>query len=610
MGQAQSNNFTNAVIGTYTKVVQDTNSNALQNSLNQARIEISGGTGNVKISNTLSKQTIKNDLTATFKTVNESSVLQKVSQQISQQASSLISGLNLGNFSESTNSINTALNASMDVSQTISTTCSSTAANTFEILVKNQQGDVDIDNTNIDQSIENSMKCATESMNKSIASQEIENKIAQKAVSETKGLSLDFLTAIVAGIIVVMIVITLVGSKFMALIGIIMPIIIVSVLEYVIYSKKLVLINQQIEKLNAVIKQNEDIFKQPKPYDQLRTFSYTCGLYGIDTYTGCFSSSFSKTTPPPPKQNIAGCTFQEVPINVVFSNPDQAFNYWLNQPDLNGVDIISKNDGASYEYHFYKNVSKSCIKLMEDLTKKDSPYVKIPPLYCEMRDVVESSKNLPTLPPDVAPTFIFTLDGYLYYTENNVWKQYNTNSLFKAKSKDNIKISITPLEENDSISIPNTTIGDYFFIDMSKARKNASDEDASTHSYYYTIYRYSIGDNTRPPNFKLELVPSNFTEIGTLNVNDLVRTKNIGPFMTNPKVLTLRNYTVIWDSTIDIRKIQDENQQLLEQLKKQQKTCYILMGVVAGIGSLLMIISSISFMLNKKNASVGTIKPK
>lgn len=602
MGQAQSNNYTSTVIDTYTKVVQETNSTALQNSLNQAKISVEGGTGNVKISNVLSKQTIKNDLVASFKSVNESSVLQKVSQQISQQASSMISGLNLGNFSESNNVINTAISASMDVSQTISTSCVSTAANEFSIQVKDRTGDIDISDAKIEQSIDNSMKCATESLNKSIASQEIDNKIAQTAKSEAKGLSMDFFTAMVAVGIVFMLMTGMIGAKFIALIGIIFPAICVAVLEYYLATKKLEPINKNIEKVIKIIKENEKILKQPKPLQQVRTFSYTCGLYGIGNYLGCFSTVNKTTTQPPPIQNVAGCTFTEVPVNVIFSNPDQAYDYWANDPTLNALDIISRNNGEYYEYHFYTKASKACIKVMEDLTKKDSPYVRIPPLFCEMKDPVASSKFLPTLAPDAAPTFVFTWDGNLFYTENNTWKQINADSLFTATSSDNIQISITPLEET-TVTIPDTASGDFFFIDMSKARSNANVEP--TNKYFYKIYKYTIGNETRKPGTNFQVPRESFTEHAMLDVTDLVLTKKIGPFMPNPKALSSRNYTCIFDPTIDIQAAQVESKNELDKLKSDQKNIQIVMGVVGGLGGLMMLISAVSYLFQKDKGKMS-----
>lgn len=597
MGQAQSSNFTNTVIGTYMKVVQETTSTALVSSLNQARISVSGGKGDVNISNVLSKQTIKNDMTASFKSVNESTVLQKVSQEISQQASSMISGLNLGNFSESKNSLNTSINASMDISQTISTSCSAMAANKFDIEVSKQEGDVNINDVKIDQAIENTMSCATESLNKSIASQEIENKIAQKAVSETKGLTLDFIAAIIIAIIAGVVAVPIVGAKFLI---IIVPIVVI-IIEYLFYTRQLIPINQNIEKIMDIIEKNNKILKQPKPLQKIKTFYYTCGLYGIDNYTGCFSST-SNTTTSSPKQNVAGCTFKEVPVTVTFSDPDQAYSYWIDQPTLNGIDIISKNNGESYEYHFYSNISKECIKLMDGLTKNKN-YVKIPPLFCVMKDPVVNSSYLPTLSADSGPTFVFTFDGFLYYTENNVWNKVNTTSLFNASSKDNILIVITPLEDT-TIRIPSTVTGDYFFIDMSKARKGENDEDLD--KYYYKIYKYKIGNETRAPDIKLEPPRTDFKEISTLDVTDLVKTKQIGPFMPNPKLKSSMNYTAIYDPDIEIQTFQVENQKELTKQKNEQKKWQIIMSVVGILGGFLTIIVGISTMTGKKKQQQST----
>lgn len=601
MGSAQSSNYTNTVIGTYTKVVQETNNTALVNSSNQVKMIVEGGKGDVSVKKIDINQIIKNDLIASFETVNESSVLQKVSQEISQQASSLISGLNLGNFSESTNSINTAINASMDVSQTISTSCVSSAVNDYNLEVKGREGNVTFEDVKVEQSIENGVKCAAKSLNKSIASQEIENKIAQTAKSETKGLSLDFFGPIII-IMIVMLVVVMIGMKTIKQLGVVAPFLLGIPLEGYLYNNQLDPTKKDIKKIEETMKENEKIFKQPKPLQQIRTFSYTCGLYGIGNYMSCFSMANKATTQPPPLQNVRGCMFTEVPVNVIFSNPDQAYDYWLNDPKLNGLDIISRNNGEYYEYHFYSKVSKECIKVMEDLTKKDSPYVKIPPLFCEMLTPVANSNFLPTLAPDAAPTFVFTLDGNLYYTENNKWIQVNSSSLFTATSADNIQISISPLEDV-TVTLPDTASGDFFFIDMSNARAGANVQP--TNKYFYKIYKYTIKETQKPgTNFKIPR--TSFTVQGELDVTDLVLNKKIGPFMANPKALSCRNYTCIFDPDIDIKAVQVENQKELDKLKEKEKSITIGMGSVGGIALLMSMASGASLLFGGKPNTPNT----
>jgi hypothetical protein len=119
--------------------------------------------------------------------------------------------------------------------------------------------------------------------------------------------------------------------------------------------------------------------------------------------------------------------------------------------------------------------------------------------------------------------------------------------------------------------------------------------------YYYKIYKYSLGDKTRAPNVKLQLIPSDFTEIGKLDVTDMVKSRKLGPFMTNPKVLTSRNVTVIWDPDIDIKQVQNENQETLDKLKQDKKQCEAFMIAIGGVGVLIMLVSGVSLLFRKKD---------
>lgn len=600
MGQAQSNNFTNTVMNSYASVLQKTSSSALMNSVAKVKIGVSGGTGDVNISNVLSKQTVVNDLKASFKQTNDSTILQKVSQELQQQASSLVEGLNFGSFSESNNTINNTINASMDVSQIISTECVSTAVADFDLSIKDQKGNVNIDNLNVEQNVKNGLDCASEALNKSVATQVTENKIVQIASAASKGFTLDIIAYIIIAIIAGIVLLGGLSTKIITNPKILSMIILfimvggIGGMDYIIYIKGLKYVNEKIDEINSAIEKNKKVKEQPKPQEQLQTFSYTCGLAGIGNDRACLRP-FINTSPP--KQNVGGCVFKEQIVDATFTNPDDAYEYWMNKPDLKAIDIISRHDGT-YDYKFYSSVSNECIQLLTTISK-DKTRTYIPPLLCTMKDPVEdiydpnkaysqvSTTGFPRLSAtDVSEySFVFTRDGYLYYCENQKWVQVNTTSVFKgsAASLKNIYTSITPPSKAEVV-IDKNVKGTFYFIDMSKARKNAGDAPAL--SYYFTIYTCELGTEDRTTDKTLK--ESDFQEYAKLDITNLVLNKQIGPFMTNPLLTKERNMTVIWDTNVETA--YKRNQELLTNFKKQQKNYYIIYGVLNSIGFIIAVI--------------------
>jgi len=591
MGSAQSTNLTNSVIGSYAKVLQDTTNSAMINSSNQAKIVVGGGTGDMTISNVVSKQSIVSNLVASFKTVNDSSVMQKVSQQLQQNASSLVSGLNFGNQSESDNTISTAINTSMDVSQTISTTCASVSSNDFLLDVSKQTGNVSIDNINIEQTIDSSLQCAATSMNKSIAAQSTENKVEQTASATTEGLSLNFGMIIAAVIIAVM----FAGAMVLKNPAIIMffMLIIIAVIDSKLF-QNYGICETNVANINDTIKKNSAIPKPVKPSDQLNTFNYTCGLRGISKitadYTACFSPIFSTF---PPIQSVSGCLYTEVPLPTSFTTPDDAYAYWMDRPELVGIDIISRGNN-NYEYHFYSAVSKECITLMTTVAS-DPKRINVPPLICVMHDPINTLADLPVA--NVSDyDFVFTTNGILYYMENNKWVQVNNTSAFNTNNPDNIFLSMTPLVESSPEASSNLS-GNYYFIDMSTARKTGS-TSTDQKIFYYTIYSYNLG--TPPPagtstNQKIALDPSSFVKVGKIDVSSLIATKNIGPFMANPLATSRRNVTVIWDKSSTEESVEDNNNALLVywiNQSKNYKNGSIFFNVIAVIIMIVVVLMS------------------
>ena len=619
MGQAQSNNFTDTVMNSYASVLQKTSSSALMNSVAKVKIGVSGGTGDVNISNVLSKQTVVNDLKASFKQTNDSAILQKVSQELQQQASSLIEGLNFGNFSESNNTIKNTITASMDVSQIISTECVSTAVADFDLTVKDQKGNVNIDNLNVEQNVKNGLDCASEALNKSVATQVTENKIIQVAKAETKGITLDFIVYIIVGIIVGIVVLGGIGAKILTNPKILNMMILCLVIggvggiDYLIYDKGLKNVNAKIEEITTIMEKNKKVTKQPKPQEQLKTFSYTCGLAGIGNDRACLLP-FINTSPR--KQNVGGCVFKQKVVDATFTNPDDAYQYWLNKPELKAIDVISRHDGT-FDYKFYTEVSNECIQLLTTISK-DKTRTYIPPLLCLVKDPVEDiydpnkvySQTATTSPrlaaTDVSDyTFVFTKDGYLYYSENQKWISVNSSSVFKgtAASLKNIYTSITPPSESEVV-VDNNVKGTFYFIDMSKARRNAGEAPAS--SYYFTIYTCELGSGDRTADKTLKA--ADFQEYMTLDITNLVLNKEIGPFMTNPLLTKERNMTVIWDT--DIETADKENAKLLETSKKLQKNYYIIYGILNTVAliCIFLILLNTSKSSNQKQTSKQSSK--
>lgn len=603
MGQAESSNYTSTVIGSYASVLQNTSSTAMMNSFNEAKIAISGGTGDVNISKINVKQIVTNDLKASFEQVNDSSVLQSVSQEIQQQATSLVSGLNFGNYSESNNSLESAITASMDVSQNISTSCVSTAVNSFELSVKERTGDIKIEDVNVDQDIKNGLECAAKSLNQSTAIQDIKNKVSQTASAKTEGLSIDFASIIIAVILMVVVGALSFIKAFKSIMLVIFPIALVLCIEYFMYTMGLKIVNAKIEEIKKIIEQNKKIKKLPKPQEQLKTFNYTCGLNGIGNYTGCLLNNTGNITnqTKTPLQNISGCLFTKTNVNAIFSSPDDAYSYWLNNDKLKAIDIIAKQDGT-YDYHFYSEVSKECITLMESVAK-DPNRTYIPQLICKMynpvsvRDIIDKE-----IDPSVVPeySFVFDLFGILSYSKNKQWVQVNKESVFEGYSisDKNVKLSITSLKESPPIYAKEGAVGTFYFIDMSKARRPASAPEETEYKYIIYKYKYKLPD----PNDKdakkrdptVALSPNDFFEHAEIDVTDLVLKKRIGPYMANPNATTQRNCTVIWDTDVEPDQVDKENNALLAKFEKEQKIYYGVMGTVGIIGFFAAMISAVS----------------
>jgi len=598
MGQAESSNYTSTVINSYAKVLQNTSSTAMMSSFNEAKIAISGGTGDVDISNVKVKQIVENDLKASFEQTNDSSILQSVSQEIQQQASSLVSGLNFGNFSESNNSLESAITASLDVSQNISTSCVSSAVNSFEISVKERTGDIKIDDINVEQNINNGLECAAKSLNQSSAIQDIKNKVSQVATAKTEGLSIDFASIIVAIIVVIVLGGATAIQAIKSVVIIMIPIVFVLIIEYFVYTMGLKIVNAKVEEIKNIIAQNKKIKKLPKPQEQLKTFNYTCGLNGIGDYTGCFQTDPSTNTP---LQNVNGCKFTKTSVDATFTSPDDAYSYWMNNDKLKAIDIISKKDGT-YDYYFYSEVSKECITLMESVAN-DPNRTYIPDLICKMYNPADFNNKDSLIDPSKVPeySFIFNLGGVLFYTKNNNWVQVNKTGVFDFEfdlektetwpTAKNIKISITPIKNSPPIYAKEGAVGNFYFVDMSKARRPAATPAESEYKYIIYKYKNKLPENRDPT---IALSPLDFSEYAEIDVTDLVLKQKIGPFMANPNATTYRNSTVIWDTEIDPDQVDKENNALLEKFEKEQKIYQGVMGGVAVIGFIGFIFAMIS----------------
>lgn len=554
MGQAQSSNYTNTVIDSYARVLQTTTSSALANSVNEVRIGVEGGKGDVSIGNVLSKQTIENDVVASFKQANDSAIVQKVAQEIQQQASSLVSGVNLGSFAESNNTLNTAISASMEVSQTISTTCASTAANVFAINVAGRDGNVNIDNIKIDQEIKNSLQCAGESLNKSVAQQDTSNKVAQTATATAKGLSLDFIGIFFIVVGVVVLVFGVVFKQFIVP-GIITAIFVA--IEYLLYSFGLKVAQDKIKIIEKTVADNnkKKIKSSVKMPEQIFSVSYTSGLNGLT-------------------QGTSGCSYKKETVAATFTSPEAAYDWWLTKPEYKAIDLISRGNGA-YDYYFYSNVSEDCKTALNDAPKT------IPPIVCGVADPVDSISGAPANAND--NTFLFTRGGLAYCKLNGKWEPLNTQGAFNAATKDNLKVFTTSSpSETGEVEVESSAniSGTFYYIDASTARASGKPtEDA----YYFTIDSFDIGST---PVKKFKLNKTNYKSSAEIDITNLVKNTKVGPFMPNPK-LADRSYTSIWDSAEQTA--DDQNKQMLADEKKNEKTYQIAMGVVGGFGTLVVI---------------------
>ena len=316
----------------------------------------------------------------------------------------------------------------------------------------------------------------------------------------------------------------------------------------------------------ALARDQKDHADKRTDQGHIRSFHYTCGLNGIGNYIACFQPQPDGATTP--QQNVWGCLMEEVRVDEKFATPDDAYGHWSADPNLQAIDIISRPDGT-YAYHFYSKVSKECVALMGAISRNPGRAI-IPPLVCGMLDPIPSTSSLPAIKvPDY--TFVFTLDGFLFYAEDGEWVRVNSQSAFVAASPDNVGVHMSPPQET-IVELRKPIKGTYYYIDASKAGVEPSDDD-----YYYTIYSYRLDPTEKPV-----LVSSGFTLHKKLRVANLVEGKGIGPYKPNPKLLHQRNTTLIWDRQA-AQADEEQDRQDVDTMRSERRLWAVFVALILGV---------------------------
>lgn len=190
MGNSQSSNVANII----SNVISDVSSQIMSNqsaSGNQNQIiSVSGGTGDLVISNNIQKQKLTVNMDGLSKALSSQTVQQNIAQKLSQAATSLTKGINLFQNSESDNTMNAFLNVGLNVSSNIGQICQSSGNQNQEINVDTRNGNVLINQNTQDQIAEIITKCIQDATASNSAIQSVQQSVDQQATAKSIGVDL------------------------------------------------------------------------------------------------------------------------------------------------------------------------------------------------------------------------------------------------------------------------------------------------------------------------------------------------------------------------------------------------------------------------------------
>lgn len=208
MGSAQSRNVIQSTVNIMNK---STNRVALEQvtSVNvvQALNIVNNKGKNIIIRGNEQTITASVDASSYLNAMQSNETKQAIQQEIEQMASALVSGINFGNSTEASNEISTVLKASNEVVNTASMKCQTTLNTSQVINVTENVADdtILIEGQKQAADVAAISKCQLDAVQGNTTMQEAQQKIRQKAISETKGLDPTLFLGMLLAIVVLII---------------------------------------------------------------------------------------------------------------------------------------------------------------------------------------------------------------------------------------------------------------------------------------------------------------------------------------------------------------------------------------------------------------------
>lgn len=193
MGGAVSTNSTKII----TKSILNISSDIIQESKikqdQEVVITAENVGGSVNIDNANIEQTQQINSRNLFKSLNSEENNQKVNQEIEKITKSLITGLNLGQVATSISSLNDIIDNCINIKNSSLINCSLKTNQTFKILEKDIEKDLNINNLNVNQLSTSVFDCISNVSSSSNISSETDMKIKQISSASAEGLDMKWL---------------------------------------------------------------------------------------------------------------------------------------------------------------------------------------------------------------------------------------------------------------------------------------------------------------------------------------------------------------------------------------------------------------------------------
>ena len=147
--------------------------------------------GSISVSGIVQDNELVVNMQAVLKSFNSQSSQQKLAANLQQQAKAITSGINLGQVSVASNDVSVFASAAVSLSNAISNSCTDTSNQANGIFIYPRCADVTVNVSNVTQRNMAKVlyKCIQSAVGSQSALQDIQTKVSQTAVAESKGIS-------------------------------------------------------------------------------------------------------------------------------------------------------------------------------------------------------------------------------------------------------------------------------------------------------------------------------------------------------------------------------------------------------------------------------------